>query len=375
MSFRFTELTVKALPIGKHFDASTPAFGMRVGKNRRTWIVQRGTDRRIIRVGHWPQMSLSEARTKGKQLLASTLLNHERVTFQEAYDLFCKTYLPSKKPRTQYDYKRVLKRHYLPTLAPKRLDAITSYMVAAITDDLVHTPSELIQATSVGKTFFKWCIRRHYLTVSPLQAAQLPKPKKRKRVLTDDELKAVWEASTEFGGSYGALVKLIILTGLRRQECAALQISWLQPDRITIPLEVTKNGKEFCFPIGRTTQLILESLKTNWHLLLPTYPYGPLPFNTFAVTKKEFDKLLNIAPYTLHDLRRSYRTNLSRLRVAPHISERLINHASARSDLEEIYDQYTYWDEQVEAVQKYDTWLSDLLNLRCGAHSESTLAG
>ena len=73
MSFRFTELTVKALPIGKHFDASTPAFGMRVGKTRRTWIVQRGTDRRIIRVGHWPQMSLSEARTKGKQLLASTL--------------------------------------------------------------------------------------------------------------------------------------------------------------------------------------------------------------------------------------------------------------------------------------------------------------
>ena len=100
----------------------------------------------------------------------------------------------------------MLKRHYLPTLAPKRLDAISSHMVAAITDGLVNTPSELIQATSVGKTFFKWCIRRHYLTVSPLQAAQLPKPKKRKRVLTDDELKAVWEAATEFGGSYGALV-------------------------------------------------------------------------------------------------------------------------------------------------------------------------
>ena len=155
MSFRFTELTVKALPIGKHFDASTPAFGMRVGKNRRTWIVQRGTDRRIIRVGHWPQMSLSEARTKGKQLLASTLLNHERVSFQEAYDLFCKTYLPSKKPRTQYDYKRVLKRHYLPTLAPKRLDAITSYMVAAITDDLVHTTRPNASASTFSSTLMR----------------------------------------------------------------------------------------------------------------------------------------------------------------------------------------------------------------------------
>jgi hypothetical protein len=77
----FTELAVKALPIGKHFDPSTPALGMRAGKNRRTWIVQRGVDRRIIRVGHYPAMTLAEVRTKGKQLLAATLLNHERVTF------------------------------------------------------------------------------------------------------------------------------------------------------------------------------------------------------------------------------------------------------------------------------------------------------
>ena len=360
MSKHFTELTVKALPIGKHFDASTPAFGMRVGKNRRTWIVQRGTDRRIIRVGHYPAMSLSEARTKGKQLLASTQLNHERVTFQEAYDLFEKIYLPAKKPRTQYDYKRVLKRHYLPTLATKRLDAVTSHMVTAITDNLVHTPSELIQTISVGKTFFKWCIRRHYLTVSPMQAEQLPRPKKRKRVLTDEELKALWNTANEFGGSYGALVKLIILTGLRRTECAALEIGWVQSDRVTLPAHITKNSKEFCFPIGPITQELLESLKTNWHLLLPTIPYGPLPFNTFSATKKEFDKLLDIAPYTLHDLRRTFRTNLGRLKVRPDIAERLVNHISARTDMEETYDLYTYLPEMREAMEKWDAFLQNL---------------
>jgi integrase len=179
-------------------------------------------------------------------------------------------------------------------------------------------------------------------------------------VLTDEELLKLWQAAAEYGGSYGALVKLIILTGLRRTECAALQPDWVQPDRVTLPAHITKNGKEFCFPIGHTAHQIIESLKTNWHLLLPTYPQGPLPFNTFAVTKVEFDKLLHIAPYTLHDLRRTYRTNLSRLRVAPHISERLLNHASARSELEEIYDHYNYWDEQVEAVNKHDTWLQNL---------------
>lgn len=357
----FTELAVKALPIGKHFDPSTPAFGMRVGKNRRTWIVQRGADRRIIRVGHYPAMTLSEARQKGKQLLAATLLNHERVTLQEAYDLFVKVYLPSKKPRTQYDYKRTLTRHYLPTLASKRLDAITSHMTTAIADGLVHTPSELIHTISVGKTFFKWCIRRQYISISPLQTLELPRPKKRKRVLTDVELRTVWKAAGEFGGSYGALVRLVILTGLRRTECAALETTWVAPDRVTIPGPIVKNSKDFCFPIGSTTRALLESLKTNWHLLLPQYPQGPLPFSTFSVTKPEFDATHSVRGYTLHDLRRTYRTNLSRLRVPRDICERLINHSSARSDLDEIYDQYDAWDEQVAAVNKYDDWLQKTL--------------
>jgi hypothetical protein len=118
---RLNDQTVRTLPIGRYFDDTTPAFGIRVGKNRRTWIVQRGADRRIIRVGHYPAMTLSEARTKGKQLLASTQLNHDRISFEEAYELFKKTHLPRLKARTQADYKRFLERYYLPTLAKRRL--------------------------------------------------------------------------------------------------------------------------------------------------------------------------------------------------------------------------------------------------------------
>jgi integrase len=356
-----TDLAIKHLPEGKHFDNRTPGFGIRVGKQKRTWIVMRGKQRQLIRLGHYPAMTLAEARTRGKQLLAATQIDHERISFKEAYDLFCKTHLPSKKPRTQQEYKRALERHYLPTLAMKRLDAVTSHMVLAITDELTHTPAELIHATSIGKTFFKWCIRRHYLTISPLQAVQLPKPQKRKRVLDDRELQAIYKAATEFGGSYGALIKLIILTGLRRTECAALQLDWLHADWITLPATITKNSHEFTFPIGELTKQLLQSLKTNHRLLLPTIPGGDLPFNTFSVTKKEFDKLHDVRDYTLHDCRRSYRTNLARLRVPKDTAERLLNHRSARSELEEIYDQFDHFEEMKEAVLKYDNWLSCLV--------------
>jgi hypothetical protein len=65
------------------------------------------------------------------------------------------------------------------------------------------------------------------------------------------------------------------------------------------------------------------------------------PFNGWSKCKKELDKLAKIAPWTLHDLRRTFRTNLGRLRVRPDIAERLVNHAPARTEMEETYDLYT----------------------------------
>jgi integrase len=357
----FTDQGIKKLPIGKHFDTSTPAFGIRVGKNRSTFIVQRGADRRIIRVGHYPAMSLSEARTKGKQLLASTQLNHERVTFEDAYTLYKKTHLPRLKARTQSDYQRFLDRYYMPVLAKRRLDAITSHMTDGIADALVETPTEQSHCIAYGKTFFKWCVRRRYITFSPLDGAQLPKAKRRKRVLTDEELVAVWNAAGRYGGHFGSIVRLLILRGLRRGECAAIENDWVQLDTVTLPDRITKNGREHVIPLGTMACAIL-SKKSNHSVYLFPEREGQHPFSGFSQSKKNLDKLLNIAPWRLHDLRRTYRTNLGRLRVAPHIGERLVNHVAVQNDVEATYDVWQYLDEMTEAVEKYENWFKKLLD-------------
>jgi len=77
-----------------------------------------------------------------------------------------------------------------------------------------------------------------------------------------------------------------------------------------------------------------------------------LPFSGWSKGKKALDKLANIAPWTLHDLRRTFRTNLGRLKVRPDIGERLVNHISARTEMEETYDLYTYLPEMREAMEK-----------------------
>lgn len=355
----FSEMSVKKLPPGKHFDASTPGFGIRVGKHKRTFIVQRGQDRRIIRVGHYPAMSLSEARTKGKQLLATTQLNPERITFEDAYGIFKRVHIARLKARTQLDYTRILERHYLPKLGMRRLDSITSHMVNAITDELVATPAEQSHTIAYGKTFFKWCVRRQYLQRSPLEGATLPKQQSRDRVLTDDELVAVWRAAERYGGHYGTIIRLLILTGMRRSECAAIETSWIQNDTLILPKETTKNGRQHTIPLG---PMALALLPKTTGLLFPAR-IGGEAFSGWSQCKKNFDKMLNIEPWTVHDLRRTFVTKLAELGVAPHIIERLVNHVTGTiSGVSAIYNRANYFPEMKAAVALYEAHLQRLLD-------------
>jgi hypothetical protein len=76
--------------------------------------------------------------------------------------------------------------------------------------------------------------------------------------------------------------------------------------------------------------------------------------------KKELDMFANTAHWTLHDARRTFRTNLGRLKVRPDIAERLVNHASARSEMEETYDLYTYLPEMRNAMEKWEAFVQSV---------------
>src|SRR5258708_25459307 len=98
---------------GTYFDETTPAFGLRVGKKRKTWFVIRGRERLRTNIGQYPTVSLADARTEARKLLTEEPTKADRIAFDGAYDLF-KDAIKSKKERTQYDYKRVLDRYLKP---------------------------------------------------------------------------------------------------------------------------------------------------------------------------------------------------------------------------------------------------------------------
>jgi hypothetical protein len=228
----FTDLALRALPPGVYFDRSIPAFGLRVGKSRRTWFIIHGTDRLRTTIGPYPSISLADARKRALAIKVNGTTEPRSLTFPEARRLFLEARASDLKPRSRAEISRTLAKHFTWT---KTLDKITHSDIASAID-AIEKRSEANHAFKDIRTFFNWCVPR-YLKHSPCAGLKLPhKAPSRARVLTDAELKR-WEACDKFrtspseGMDVGAtdsgpirsvpaafpkIVQLLILTGQHR---------------------------------------------------------------------------------------------------------------------------------------------------------------
>jgi integrase len=368
-----TELAVRALQAPEkgqktYWDGSLAGFGVRVSQGgTKTFVLMHGRNRQLTTIGRVGIITLAEARGKARNVLAQKTLGQlqpKSKTFEDAYTDFKEQKLPRLKPRTQKDYTRILDAHYLPKLRHDQLKDIGPDRIYGFTDKLVKTPSEQSHALAVGRTFFKWCVRRRYITNSPLEGVELPKLPSRKRVLNDAELVKVYRAAEEFGYPYGDIVRLIILTGQRPGEVASLRPSWFSHNQqtFTFPPGFLKHSREHTIPVGPRAIALLEGIVPMYDYYFPARGTKDRPFSGFSKSKKRLLKLLpDVLPFTDHDLRRTFSTNVARLGVPPHIKEMLLGHASAKSDIESVYDLYTYLPEMREAVEKYDAHIGSLL--------------
>jgi integrase len=359
-----TDVVVSRLKeCGTFYDLSTPAFALRVGKTRKTWFVVRGRERLRNNIGHYPTVSLADARKEARKLLTEEPTKAERTAFDEAYENF-KEAIKSKKERTQYDYKRVLDKYLQPKLGSKKLGDISYENITAITDPL--TRGEKRNALAVARTFFRWCVRppRKYLKHSPLEGVEIPKARKRKRILNPEELIKVWQATIRQGYPHGTVCQLLMLTGQRECEIANLRRPWINPreQTITLPEWLTKNSKEHIFPYSDLVAEILESIprRNDTDLLFPCRISNERPISGWSKFKKQLDD--GVPGWTLHDLRRTYRSIHGQIGTPSEIAERLINHAAAvQTEVEEIYDRWHYLPQMRQAVEAFERHFRSLL--------------
>lgn len=351
------------------WDGSLKHFGVRISKGgAKSFIVLLGSGRRRA-IGRYPALSLAKAREKAKIILAQRALGKHRpdaISWKKAIELYLDFVKRKRRPHTHHEYARTLKGYF--PFGNTNLADITKLDLSQKLVRLKDTPSQQNHAAVYVKIFFNWAISEGYLETNPLQHYKQGKKVRRKRILTDDELRAVWSAAGEIGGIFGVIVQIIMLTGQRRGEIAALLESYFSHNQqsVTLPGELTKNHLEHTFPVGAmAVQLITAQIaadRRDSKFLFPSRTSTERPFNGWSKCKKELDKVAKIAPWTLHDLRRTFRTNLGRLKVRPDIAERMVNHASARTEMEETYDLYSYLPEMREAVEKWEAFLQMMIS-------------
>ncbi len=363
-----TDLTLKTLGAPEHgqityWDDTLSGFGLRVSQGgARTFVLIHGRRRQRTTIGRYPIITLSQARTKAKELLAErTLRKHTlpAITFGEAIDLFLSTHCEQKnKASTARETKRLLQKHFS-SLRPEKLEDLAPDVVSRIIDRMLPTPSEANHAFTAVRTFFRWTVRRRYLLHSPLEGMSLPtRPKSKDRVLTDKELGQLWRACE---GQFGTLVKLLMLTGQRVGEISALRSEYLNQNTktITLPAGLTKNGREHAFPYGPAASRLLP--KDRHGYLFPARGKDK-PMNGFSKCRLALDARAKIAHWTLHDLRRTFATNLAALGVPVHVTEKLLNHVSGTiSGVAAIYNRHTYMDEMRAAMKAWEKHLQSLV--------------
>jgi integrase len=380
-----------SVPDGKdeHFawDDDLPGLGVRLRKGASgqsaSWVCQyriNGRQRRES-LGDIRKITLEDARKIARQRFAQVELGidpaadrararAEAVAAKLTLASVVERYLDARQAALRQSTFKAAKHYFAVQWKPLRdlpLDAIKRADVAARLQEIVkaHGRTSAARARANLSALFSWAMREGLCEHNPVIATNRPDEgiKPRERVLADAELRAIWNACQD--DDFSRIVKMLLLTGCRREEIGGLKRSEVSFDTgaMIIAGERTKNG--------RTLELGLPALALDILRSAPVregrdYFFGRFggPFAGWAAGKVCHDARIvltsgkPLAPWTLHDLRRTFRTGLGRLGVAPHIAELAVNHV--KGGIQAVYDKYRYqceinaalalWADHVAAV-------------------------
>lgn len=348
-----------------YWDTTLPGFGVRVSQGgSKTFIVNIDKARRTI--GRYPILKLSDARVEAKRMFAEKTLGKTRpqaISYEQATKLFVEEKAERRRARTVAAHKRHLSllgfKGQVADITHQDLERKLKYL----------PPSEFNHRLASAKTFFRWAQRKRYRQDDPTIGLSPHTRPTRDRVLTDEEVVAIWKACSlptgeHFPQSFATIVKLLILTGQRRGEIGALRASYISKDLCTIPAHLAKNGREHPFPLGSLAASLVppkhETASTDF--LFPARGNEDACFSGWSKCKTALDKVSGTQEWTLHDIRRTVATRMAELGVAPHIIERLLNHVTGTmSPLARIYNRALYIAEMRDAIDKWEGHLSKLL--------------
>jgi integrase len=384
----FTDVSIKTMLSGattrkraEIADRREPGLRLRLGPDGATWSVMTYTlsgSRVRVPVGAWPAVGVDEARSFAGALKA---------TFQQPHapdepTLSLRTLLDRYEARRLSQLRKgaVMARALqlgLADILPLEASLIGRREISAAIDDMAdRAPIHANRVLAYAKAFFGWCVGRGYLDANP--ATNISKPtveRARTRTPSLEEVREIWRAAGTLGYPFGPITQLLILTAMRRDEIGAMRVDEFEDQNATgescwvLPAERSKNGRAIRIPLPPPAAGIVREVRaahpSNEIFLFTTT--GRTPPSGWSRAKARLDKAIaaqrrandrsqDMAPWRLHDLRRSFATGAcDLLRIDPVVADRCLNHVGSgtTSTVSRIYGRSEMFDQRRDALRRW----------------------
>jgi integrase len=378
------------LPEGKRdhivFDSALKGFGLRIRRLSgdrigKAWIVQyrqHGHGRRMI-VGDAVKITAAQAREKARKLLAQVELGGdpqaEKSQRRDKDSLSLRSVIAdfiAQKTAVKPSTLRMLHGYlegpaqgpYLKPLHGLPIDRITRKDIAARLLAVAKATGEptAIALRAKLSNLFSWAMQMGLVEHNPVVGAyRPPKQKTGERVLKDAELRAIWHALGD--DDYGRVIRLLILTGCRREEIAAMAWSEFDHGTWTLPAARSKNGLPHTLPVTDLMQEIIDSVphRVGNDLLFGERGKGS-GFANWSKCKRALDEKLDLPKWVVHDIRRSVASRMGDIGIMPHIVEEILNHQSGhKRGVAGIYLRSVYANEVRAAMLRWSDHVRTLI--------------
>jgi integrase len=297
-------------------------------------------------------------------------------------ETFIEKYCRARQPRSWQKTRAIFHNDIVPTLGSQPITKLTRPQIVQLLSGIAEERAATARyAHAILRKMFKWAVDRGDLAQSPISDMSSPaRQLHRDRVLSDVELSALWQATftgvtdrPTIDGLFGSAIRLLILTGQRRDEVLSSAYADIDIEKRTwtIPGFRAKNGKPNFVPINEMALSEIEQIPTSIlgrsALLFTTT--GRTPISGISKLKARLDERMSnileangqpFEPWRLHDIRRTVATGLQRLGVRLEVTEAILNHVSgSRSGIVGVYQRYQYQTEKAQALADWNDWLTD----------------
>jgi integrase len=381
-TLRLTARGLAALPASPtaqvdFWDRDLPGFGVRVSSaGLRTAMVRyrkAGLYRRL-KLGTLPPLSLADARSLAAKALSEVTLGVDPARAREGdrgaatFAALAQTYLEKHavpKKRTAREDERIIRVELLPRWRGQQAKEIKTADVIALLDKIASRPAPIManRTLALVRKIFNFGITRRLVEANPCHLVERPgQERRRDRVLSEDEIRALWNALDAAPAKLAGALKLLLLTAQRKSE--VLRMRWQDIDASwwTIPAEFAKNRLAHRVPLSPQAIAVLNTLRTNatepW--VFPGRNHGvSKPLTNIERTLRRARARSKVANCTPHDFRRTAASLMTGMGVSRLTVKKLLNHVD--SEITAVYDRHSYDPEKRLALEAWGRRVEEIV--------------